>query len=246
MARRRKPPNRLARHTDPRHIFVAGALTIVAFLFQNDLVIRIGQVLLFALLATLAGKRIRWGYFAIMVGSITFFNLLTPVGRVIVEVGPIAVTEGALRQGLLKGFAIVGLVFISLFAVRPDLRLPGTFGGILARLFFYFERVLDTRRRVSAGRLVASVDEILLDLYPPESIGGTDTSSEGAAVAATDATGKTDPHGADADLGSPDRATAPLTPELDPGTVATGRTDLLGALVMIVVVIGNWILAIVS
>ena len=170
MARRRrpKPPNRLARHTAPVHVFLTGILCIVAFLFQDDIYVRAGQVLLFALMATVAGKRIRWGYFVIMVSSITFFNLLTPVGRVLFEIGPLAITAGALRQGLMKGFAIVGLVFISLFAVRPDLRLPGTFGGILARLFYYFERVLDTRRRVSAAHLVDSVDEILIGLYPPQ------------------------------------------------------------------------------
>lgn len=172
MARKRrpKPPNRLARHTAPGHVFLTGVLCIVAFLFQDDIFIRVGQAILFALMATLAGKRIRWGYFVIMVSSITFFNLLTPVGRVLLELGPVAVTAGALRQGLMKGFAIVGLVFISLFAVRPDLRLPGTFGGILARLFFYFERVLDTRRSVSAAHLVGSVDEILMDLYPPDRV----------------------------------------------------------------------------
>ncbi|HKJ85323.1 MAG TPA: hypothetical protein VKA06_04570 [Spirochaetia bacterium] len=164
MARRRRPPNRLARHTAPLHVFIVGVVTIVAFLFQEELLVRLIQVLLFAAIATLAGKRIRWGYFLIMVGSITFFNLLTPVGRVLAEYGPIRVTEGALEQGLMKGLAIVGLVFISLFAVRPDLRLPGTFGGILARLFFYFERILDTRKRVSAKRLVESVDGVLLEL----------------------------------------------------------------------------------
>jgi hypothetical protein len=166
--RRPRPPNRLAQHTHPLHIFAAGVLTIVAFLFQEALLVRALQVLAFAGVATLAGKRIRWGYFAIMVSSITFFNLVTPVGRVLIELGPLAVTQGALRQGLLKSLAIVGLVFISLFTVRPDLRLPGTFGGILARVFYYFERVLDTRRRVSAANLVESVDAILMELYPPD------------------------------------------------------------------------------
>lgn len=151
------------------HMFLAGVLTIVAFLFQADLVVRAIQVLLFAGLATLAGKRIRWGYFVIMVASITFFNLLAPLGRIILEIGPLRITEGALQQGAFRGLAIVGLVFISLFAVRPDLKLPGTFGGMLGRVFYYFERILETRRRISAKRLVESIDEILMELYPPES-----------------------------------------------------------------------------
>jgi hypothetical protein len=167
---RKRRPNRLAAHTSARDIFVAGAITIVAFLFQGVLWIRLTQVLFFALLAVLAGKRIRWLYFVIMVSSITVFNLLTPVGQVLVEIGPWPITRGALEQGLMKGFAIVGLVFISLFAVRPDLRLPGAFGGVIARLFFYFERVLDARKRVRAAALIESIDTILLDIYPPQQI----------------------------------------------------------------------------
>ncbi len=168
--RRTKPPNRLARIASAEHLFLAGVVTIVAFLFQGDLRVRIAQVFAFALLATLAGKRIRWGYFVVMVSSITAFHLFAPLGRILLEIGPLAITEGALRQGLQKGFAIVGLVFISLFAVQSNLRLPGTVGGLLGRLFFYFERVLDARGSVRAKALVASIDQILFDVYPP---GGT-------------------------------------------------------------------------
>ena len=188
---RRRRPNRLASVTSARDLFVAGAVTIVAFLFQGVLWIRIAQVVFFAVLAILAGKRIRWGYFLIMVSSITLFNLLTPVGRVLAELGPWQITEGALRQGLLKGFAIVGLVFISLFAVRPDLRLPGTFGGVIARLFYHFERVLDAKKRVRAAALVESLDTILLEIYPPGGLpasGGEHGAAAGSAL--VDRTGR--------------------------------------------------------
>lgn len=157
-------PNRLAAHVNPLHLFLTGIVVIACFLFQQNLVVRICQVLAFAGMAGLAGKRIRIGYFLIMVTSITFFNLLTPVGEVLLRLGPIVVTRGALRQGLMKGFAIPGLVFISLFAVRPDLRLPGRFGGLIARLFFYFEHLLEGRKQIRLKRFVDSVDELLMDL----------------------------------------------------------------------------------
>lgn len=233
--KRRRPPNRLARHTAPKHIFVAGALTIIAFLFQENLVVRVAQVLAFALLATLAGKRIRWIYFVVMVSSITFFNLLTPVGRVLLEIGPFVLTAGALRQGLMKGFAIVGLVFISLMAVRPDLKLPGAFGGLLARLFYYFERVLDTRRHVSAAHLVESVDEILVELYPP---GGGERAGEGGPTeentTAADRSGAADR----------DEASEHAARETPPEPTES-KTDALGAAGMIALVAVNAALAIV-
>jgi len=156
---------------------------IVAFLLQANLIVRICEVALFALLATLAGKRIKWLYFLVMVTSVTFFNVLTPVGELLIRLGPVRITRGALEQGLMKGFAIVGLVFVSLFAVRPDLRLPGALGGVLARLFFYFELIFDSRKRVSARRLVSSVDEILLSIYPGSELPEGDAGSSRNTIA---------------------------------------------------------------
>lgn len=148
-------------------LFITGAITLPAYLLQDDLVIRLLQVLLFAILALFAGKRIKWIYFLVMVSSITFFNLLVPLGRVLFELGPLTITEVALRNGLLKGLTIVGLVFISLFSVRSDLRLPGRLGGLVARLFFYFERIMEGRHRVEARRLIGSIDEVLGAIYAP-------------------------------------------------------------------------------
>lgn len=163
MARRRRP-NRLAAHISPPHLFLTGIVVITAFLFQQNLVVRAIEVALFAALAELAGKRIRWGYFSIMVITITIFNLLAPVGEVLVRMGPVAITRGALIGGLMKGLAIPGLVFISLFAVNSALRLPGRFGGLIVRLFFYFERLLDGKSRIRLRGFIASIDEVLMEL----------------------------------------------------------------------------------
>ncbi|TVQ40636.1 MAG: hypothetical protein EA384_02350 [Spirochaetaceae bacterium] len=164
---RSRPANRLKRHLNASHLFITGAVVLPAYLMQPGLVVRVAQVLLFAALAHLAGKRIMWPYFVLMVASITFFNLLTPIGRVVLSLGPLQITTGALRSGLMKGFTIVGLVFVSLFSVRPDLRLPGKLGGLVARVFFYFERIIEGRKRIEARRLIDSIDDVLLELYTP-------------------------------------------------------------------------------
>jgi len=157
-----------ARHTNPLHLVITSGLLLPAYLFQDELLIRIAQVLLFAGLSTVAGKKIKWMYFVVMVSSITFFNLLTPMGRVLFSVGPFTITEGALRNGVMKGFTIVGLVFISLFSIRPELKLPGRIGGLLVRLFYYFERIVETKRqKLEARRLIGSIDDILESLYEP-------------------------------------------------------------------------------
>ena len=65
----------------------------------------------------------------------------------------------------MKGFTIVGLVFISLFSIRSDLALPGRLGGLLGRTFFYFEKILEGRKRLEPRRLIASIDAILESIY---------------------------------------------------------------------------------
>ncbi len=155
----------LASHLSTRNLFVTGLLLIPAYLLQGSLPVRVMQVLLFAFLADRAGKKIKWLYFVIMVGSITLFNLLSPFGRVLLTIGPVEVTSGALRAGLMKGFTVVGLVFISLFSIRSDLSLPGRLGGLIGRVFFYFEKILDGRKRIEPRRLIASIDDILESIY---------------------------------------------------------------------------------
>jgi hypothetical protein len=53
--------------------------------------------------------------------------------------------------------------------------LPGTLGGLIGRLFYYFERILDTKNRVSARNLIPSLDNILDDLYEPGQIAAEPT-----------------------------------------------------------------------
>lgn len=173
MARKRpKKQNKLLRnHLNARHLFIAGGLLIPAYLFQDAILIRVAQVLLFATLASIAGKRIKWLYFVIMVSSITFFNLLTPMGRILLQLGPLPITQTALHQGLMKGFTIVGLVFISLFSIRPDLKLPGRLGGLVGRVFFYFEQIMEGKGRIEAKRLIPSIDEVLTGLFRPDGSG---------------------------------------------------------------------------
>jgi len=168
MRRRWKPKNRIAGHVEPMHLFVTGAVLIVSFLLQANLLVRLCQVVLFAITATLAGKRLRPLYFVLMTLSITVFNLLTPVGQVLFTVVGLPVTRGALEQGISKSLAIIGLVMLSLTTVSRELQIPGVFGGLIGRVFHYFEQVLEGKGRVSARHLVESIDQILLSIYPSD------------------------------------------------------------------------------
>ncbi|TVQ25222.1 MAG: hypothetical protein EA383_08825 [Spirochaetaceae bacterium] len=167
MAKIRKTDSFLSRNIAAVHLFAGATLILPAYLFQQNLLVRIAQVLLFAWLATVNGKRIKWNYFVIMVTSITFFHTLNPFGEVLLSIGPYTMTRGALRGGLFRGVTIVGLVFLSLFSIRPDLKLPGKLGGLLGQVFYYFERVFEGKKKIRVKAIIESLDEILWDLFIP-------------------------------------------------------------------------------
>lgn len=176
--KRKKRTDILARFLSPSFRFWTGLILIPAYFMIESLVIKALLVLLFSFTAVLAGKKIRILYFVFLISSITFFHLLTPMGRILLEIGPFRITSGALETGLHKGLTLCGLVFLSLFSVTPALKLPGRIGGLLARMFYYFEEILDGKKKISASNFIGSLDDVLLDLFPPERLGETALTSD--------------------------------------------------------------------
>lgn len=157
----------LGLYISPSVRFWSGLSIIPGYFLVDQILLKLSLVVIFALLASLAGKKIRYLYFIMMTGSIVFFHLLTPVGRILLNLGPFIITEGALETGLLKGITLIGLVFLSLFSVTPSLKLPGKLGGLLGRMFYYFEEIIDSRKRIVPRNIIGSLDLILMEIFPP-------------------------------------------------------------------------------
>jgi heptaprenyl diphosphate synthase len=174
-SRRRRSSFRLlppipARRLSTPGAFAAGLLSLPMYLLVTDPLPRLAQVVILGLLTLLAGKRLLYAYFFFLVLSVTFFHLLIPQGRVLFTIGTLSVTEGALFAGIYRGTTIIGLVFISLFSIRRDLYIPGTFGRLVSRTLRYFEHIYEYRKSASIGGLVARLDRVLFELTdrPPE------------------------------------------------------------------------------
>lgn len=167
MARRAAPKDRLTPLLSPRPRFLAGLLAMPGFLLIDDPRWKALLVFLYGGLAWASGKRIRILYFVLTLATVTFFHLLTPWGVVLAEWGPLRITSGALEKGLLRGLTLVGMVFLSLSSVRPDLQLPGRFGGILGRTFRHFETIIDGKGRLSRKNFLGSLDRLLIERFDP-------------------------------------------------------------------------------
>lgn len=145
--------------------FAAGALLIAGFLAQRDLAVRGAEFAAFLALARLSGRRLRLPSYLLVSAGIVAFNLLVPIGRELATVLTFPVTETALKAGVAKALTLVGMIAASQFSIRPDLRLPGRFGGLLGRSLMYFQRIMAERRRIDRRDLVGSIDAVLIDVH---------------------------------------------------------------------------------
>jgi hypothetical protein len=143
-------------------LIVAGLLLAPTIILQHDLAVKSVQTLLFlsfALLSVSTGKRRLVVGSCILMATTIIVNLLSPVGRVIVRVGPLRITLGALHLGISKATTLASLLYVSRFCVRPSVRLPGVLGRYVAETFFYLSKLMAGGKRLTRNNLVQRLDE---------------------------------------------------------------------------------------
>lgn len=165
---RRKRADRLSPFLNPRFRFWTGLCLIPGYLLLDGITSRVAALVLFGILAVLAGKRIRVGYFLVLTTSIVFFHLLRPLGRTITSIGPLIITSDAFQTGLMKALTLFGLILISQFSVSHSLQLPGRIGSILSRTFLYFEKILDGKKMIRPRNFIATLDRALIGISRSE------------------------------------------------------------------------------
>jgi hypothetical protein len=156
--------------------FGAGALLMAGFLVQSDLVLRAAEFAVLLAIVRLSGRRLRPLPYLVMSAGVIASNLVVPVGRELASVLGFAITETALKSGVAKALTLVGMIAASQFSIRPDLRLPGRFGGLLARSLLYFQRIMAERRRIDRRDPIGSIDAVLLEVHGAGSAGRGDAS----------------------------------------------------------------------
>jgi len=157
--------NKLYDRIAPISLFVCTLLCLPALLFQQNLAFLWIDVLLFVVLSSFKKGRIRVLAPLIILMSIVFFNLLAPMGRVLFTMGGFRITEGALLSALEKSGVLIGMVFLSQYAVSRDLHLPGKLGGFISHMFLFFDRLSAEKTAFRVKSPISSIDERLLAVY---------------------------------------------------------------------------------
>jgi len=145
-------------------LFVAGLLMALIFMFNRSMEIRIAQFIFFCLLAFLSGKRINLLATVLFTGSIIFFHLLAPFGKVLASFGPLRITQGGLYAGADKALTISGLVILSRACIKSDLKLPGTIGSLLGESLRMLELLREKRNMIRRKHIISGLDKIMLEM----------------------------------------------------------------------------------
>jgi hypothetical protein len=149
----------------PWALATAGAAVSAAFLFQRSLPVRIAMFACFLLAAWLSGKKVSLVSTLLASAGIVAANLLVPVGRVLAHVGPLAITESALLDGVGKALVFEGLIYASKASILGGLRLPGRFGALVAAAFVYYDRIVEYKGSVKPATLIEDADRLMLELW---------------------------------------------------------------------------------
>jgi heptaprenyl diphosphate synthase len=157
-----------AQHLNSADVFCAGLLVTGAFLLNPSTELRLIQFILFWFYSWLSGKKNNALITLFVIVGISGFNLITPYGRVLAEWGGFRLTHGALMGGLRKAFTLEGLLMLSKASIRPDLRLPGTFGSLLADCFRVLEQIVSRKSLITRAHIMEGIDALLMELSVPE------------------------------------------------------------------------------
>jgi len=145
----RREQNRLTRRDryearmEPWISALLGVAIAALFLAQKDIGAKVIYLLLFIFWTWASGKRFSLVSTVLVTLGIVAANLLIPSGRVLIKIGPLAVTQLALIEGFSKALTFEGLMYLSKAAIMPSLQLPGKFGALIAQAFQYYDRIIE-------------------------------------------------------------------------------------------------------
>ncbi|MCL1837209.1 MAG: hypothetical protein FWG46_06665 [Treponema sp.] len=153
-------------------LFSAKALCITGLLIMPALLFfpspftspRVLLFLFFWFLAWLSGKKNNPVFTLLVIVGIVAFNLIIPYGKVLFTIGKFRITAGALLMGIRRAVTLEGLIMLSRFTIRPDLKLPGLFGELIGESFRIFSLIMNQKQRITRKNLIGDIDQMMIDL----------------------------------------------------------------------------------
>ncbi len=154
----------LLKRESPQQRLWQGLLSLACFFVITDTKGLFLLVLLWASIAHLSGKRISVLYFFTFVVSVTLVNLYPIQGKVLAQFSFVTVTDQALTNGLNKAFRLIGMIYLSLASLSPELKLPGKWGRYWVQIVGKLDFLMQNKHKIKRKDFLKSLDLFLLDL----------------------------------------------------------------------------------
>jgi energy-coupling factor transporter transmembrane protein EcfT len=155
----------LYQHISPELLFLMGILSMPPFLFSESLEARAFLTCFYLLCAHTSGKRLKLAPNLLAFILVTATNLVTPLGKILFQLGHFPVTLGALQLGIRKALTLIGMIALARFTLRTNLQVPGRFGSILSLMFFYFEKITERKFSLRKGHLLEDIQALIQNVY---------------------------------------------------------------------------------
>ncbi|WP_407399764.1 Gx transporter family protein [Treponema sp.] len=144
-------------------ILVFSLLMFILLFFSKSIYV-VTSIFLLSIVACLAkNKKVKVLPSLAIILSVTFFSILVPHGKILVEIWKLKITDGAILSGLERSIKLCSCVFLSKLIVNRNMKLPSKAGLFMSMLFEYFEKLSekDTDKKITFSNFVSILDEKL-------------------------------------------------------------------------------------
>lgn len=142
-------------------VAVGSLVAIIAILFAEGTAYLAVLTLLMYGMQAVSGRRIRILPPLMLTLSLVVLSLFEPNGKVLLSIGSVAFTEGALLSALTKALRLVSLLAASQCLSASNPRIKGKAGAVLMLTLSYFS-VLSSSFKATSGSLIHRIDQALL------------------------------------------------------------------------------------
>jgi len=145
------------------------SLIVMIFLFLTNNIYVVVGIFIYALLSNIIlKKRIRVLNIFLFIFSITLISLFAPFGKVLLDIGSLKVTEGALQAGFTRAVKLQSTFFLSRLLLgffNSILKKKSTsfyLGRLIGYQFFYFSEINDkwNTKKVEGKKIRAYIDRV--------------------------------------------------------------------------------------
>lgn len=146
------------------YIIIAIISVVILFVIRNIICTWVIVFLFFILLEIRKKGKVKVIPPLLTAFFIILFSLLSPYGLVLIKIGFIKITQGALESGLRKSGILLGMTFCSQLILASKFNFPGKIGSRIQQFFNYYGMFTQSMKKIKFKGIIQFLDEHLQNI----------------------------------------------------------------------------------